>query len=344
MGTVAPAEKRRRDLVAWIVVIGSLMLFVFLGKYTLNAYGQALATPGQVTKASTRRLLIALLTLLPAVAAIVLFQYYPLARGSLIAFKDYHLLTPSPWVGVSNFGQVLFSADFWKALLRSLEFAVISMALGFFAPIMLALMLHEIPRGSLFFRIVYFLPSVTTGIVVMLLWKQFYDPSSYGMLNQLLGFFHLPLQTFLQDPNLVMVWVVLPSVWMGLGPGCIIYLACLRQIPDEYYEAADVDGAGFWTKLWVITVPFIKPLLIINFVGACIGSLKSFEQVMVMTGGGPAGSSRVLGLEIWQNSFMYLRYGYGTAMGWILASLLIGFTIFQLRYLSKVQFRLAKSE
>ena len=126
-----------------------------------------------------------------------------------------------------------------------------------------------------------------------------------------------------------------------MGPGSIIYLAALRQIPEDYYEAADVDGAGFFAKLRLITVPYLKPLLIINFVGACVGAFKSFEQVMIMTGGG---RSNVLGLFIWQNAFMYLKYGYATAMGWILASLLIGFTIFQLSYLSKVQFRLAKSD
>ena len=93
-----------------------------------------------------------------------------------------------------------------------------------------------------------------------------------------------------------------------------------------------------------MAIPYLKPLLIINFVGASVGAMKSFEPVMLLTGGGPADSSKVLGLEIWQNSFMYLRYGYATAMGWVMASLLIGFTIFQLRYLSKIQFRLSKSD
>lgn len=105
-----------------------------------------------------------------------------------------------------------------------------------------------------------------------------------------------------------------------------------------------MDGAGFFAKLWTITIPYLKPLLIINFVGACVGSMKSFEPILLMTAGGPAKATSVLGLELWQNAFIYLRYGYATAMGWILASLLIGFTMFQLRYLSKVQFRLAKSD
>lgn len=344
IGTITPQEKKNRDTWALVLVVGSLIMFGFLLKFTLNTYGAVLETPGQRNNAAMRRVIVAWIIMLPALCAVMLFQYYPLARGSTIAFQDYQIINGIHWVGLSNFGQVLFNQAFWDALKNSLIFAAVSLAIGFFAPVGLALLLHEIPRGSLFLRIVYFLPSITSGIVVMLLWKQMYDPSPYGILNQIFAFFHIPQQQFLTDPMLALFWVVIPGIWMGMGPGSIIYLAAMRQIPEDYYEAADVDGAGFFAKLRMITIPYLKPLLIINFVGACVGAFKSFEQIMIMTGGGPAEKTTVLGLSIWQNAFMYLRYGYATAMGWVLASLLIGFTIFQLSYLSKVQFRLAKSE
>lgn len=344
MGDVKPEEKKKRDHVALIVVLFTATLFVLLTRYTMSTYGQALATDDQRSRAALRQVIIAWLVMVPALAAVIVFQYFPLLRGSLIAFQNYQIILGGQWVGLANFGQVLFSTEFWTALLHSFQFAAWSLGLGFFAPVILALLLHEIPKGSLFFRIVFFLPSVTSGVVVMLLWKQMYENTSFGVFNQFFALLHIPEQQFLHDPVKALFWVVVPSIWMAMGPGCIIYLAALRQIPSDYYEAADVDGAGFFAKLWTITIPYLKPLLIINFVGACVGSMKSFEPILLMTAGGPAKATSVLGLELWQNAFIYLRYGYATAMGWILASLLIGFTMFQLRYLSKVQFRLAKSD
>ncbi|MHB0938109.1 MAG: extracellular solute-binding protein [Armatimonadota bacterium] len=354
IGRVPPKEKKKRDTVALIVVVATALMFAALIRYTLATYGAALKDERK-KRADRRRLLLAALILAPALAGVLIFQYVPLVRGSLIAFQDYSLLGPRPFVGVANFGKVLFAPEFWQALLFSAEYAAISLGLGFFLPVLLALLLHEIPVGSLFYRVVYFLPAVTSGIVITLLWKQLYDPNPYGVLNQvidgingMLASVHIPaeipLQTFLSDPKLALFWVLLPGIWAHVGPGCIIYLAAMKQVPEEYYEAADVDGAGFFTKFRLITIPFLKPLLIINFIGACIGSFKAFESVWIMTNGGPAGATRVLGLEIWRSAFVYLKYGHATAMGWLLASLLIGFTIFQLRYLSKVQFRLAKSD
>ncbi|MHB9106697.1 MAG: extracellular solute-binding protein [Armatimonadota bacterium] len=344
IGYIPPKERRKRDWTALAVVLLSLIAFGWMLRYTLATYGAALESSNQRSRAERRRVLLAWLVMLPALAAVILFQYYPLGRGSVIAFQDYQLLLGSQWVGLKNFGDVLFAREFWMALKHSLQFAAIALGCGFLMPVALALLLSEIPKASLFFRIVYFLPSITSGIVITLLWMQLYDPSPYGMINQMLAALHLPGQSFLSDPKLAMFWIILPGIWAGTGPGCIIYLAALRQIPEEYYEAADIDGAGFFAKLRTITIPYLKPLLIINFVGAAGGAFKAFEPVWIMTAGGPADTTRVVGLEVWQQSFMYLRYGYATAMGWILASLLIGFTVFQLRYLSKVQFRLAKSE
>ncbi|MHB9022888.1 MAG: extracellular solute-binding protein [Armatimonadota bacterium] len=344
MGTVSPAEKRKRDVTALVVTLGIVALFALMIKFTLATYGTTLSSEKRPSMLDKRRQTIAWFILLPALAGVLLFQYVPLARGSTIAFQDYVLFGAKPFIGVSNFGAALFAPEFWNALLASFKYAALALGLGFFTPVILALLLHEVPRGSLFFRIVYYLPAVTSGIVIMLLWKQLYDPTPYGILNQILAIFHIETQTFLQDPNLALFCVILPGIWAGVGPGCIIYLAALKQIPEDYYEAADVDGAGFWSKFVHITFPFLKPLLIISFVGACVGAFKAFEPVWIMTGGGPAGATNVVGLEIWRNSFMYLKYGYATAMGWLLASLLIGFTIFQLQYLSKVQFRLAKSD
>jgi multiple sugar transport system permease protein len=192
--------------------------------------------------------------------------------------------------------------------------------------------------------------------VILFLWKQFYDPSENGLLNQLLGqgagllnsltgLFGLPWRLpetvkidWLGDPSVAMLAVVLPGVWAGAGPGSIIYLAALKTISDELYEAADLDGASIWTKVRMITLPSLKPLIIINLVGAFIGAFKAMENIFVMTGGGPLYRTHTIGLEIWYNAFMYLKFGYATAAAWIMGAMLIGFTLYQLRILRDVRF------
>jgi multiple sugar transport system permease protein len=247
-------------------------------------------------------------------------------------------------------------------LWRSAKFGGLMLAMGFLAPILLALMLHEVPRGKILYRTLYYLPAVTTGLVIAILWQQFYEKSDQGLLNRIITSPNRTItwanvyldafgreiprihpQNWLGDPKTAMFAVILSLVWAGVGPGCIIYLAALRAIPEDLYEAADLDGDTFWGKFRHITVPYLRPLIIINFVGAFIAAFRTFDSIIVMTGGGPAMATQVLGLEIWFNAFVYLKYGYAVAMAWILGSLLIGFTVFQLRILSRLQFKTASA-
>jgi multiple sugar transport system permease protein len=138
-----------------------------------------------------------------------------------------------------------------------------------------------------------------------------------------------------------MLCIIIPGIWAGAGPGSIIYLAALKSIPEDMYEAADVDGAGIWTKIRHIVFPSLKPLIIINFVGAFIGAFKAMENVFVMTGGGPNYATHVMGLDIWHNAFLYLKFGFATAEAWIMGSMLIGFTMYQLRILKDLRFSTA---
>jgi ABC-type sugar transport system permease subunit/ABC-type glycerol-3-phosphate transport system substrate-binding protein len=294
------------------------------------------------------------LIMAPALLSVALWQYYPLARGSLMAFQDYRLIQPTRWVGLDNFAEVLFAPLFWQALWNSARYMALSLGMGFATPILLALALHEVPRGKVLFRTLYYLPAVTTGLVIMFLWKQFYDKSPTGLLNQIGAIFahglnmlglHLQFEPidWLGDPRWALVAVIIPLVWAGVGPGCLIYLAALKGIPEDVYEAADLDGAGIFSKLHNITFPYLKPLIIINFVGAFIHAARAFDSVFVTTGGGPVFSTHVVGLEIWFSAFMYLKFGYAVAMAWIVGALLVGFTLFQLRILSRVQFKTAEA-
>jgi multiple sugar transport system permease protein len=145
---------------------------------------------------------------------------------------------------------------------------------------------------------------------------------------------------WLSDERTAMLACVLPMVWAGLGPGCLIYLAALKGISDEYYEAADIDGATFIDKLLFIVFPILRPLLIINFVGVFVGAwFGATPNILAMTGGGA--NTEVAGLHIFYKAFVFLQFGPATAMAWMLACMLIGFTVYQLRMLARLEFRTA---
>lgn len=360
MGRIPPAIKRQRDTVTTIVVLIMAAAFILLMRASLGHYTKQIKTSSSGGHTETvgghkrSRFIYAWIVMAPALATIAVWQYYPLVVGSLMAFQDYKILLGADWVGISNFSQAFFDVEFWLTMLRTVQYAGLMLVLGFGAPIILALLLHEVPRGRMFYRVIYYLPAVTTGVVIYMLWKQFYDPSPHGMLNQVLAFFHIGPQKFLQDgshpmgliaiPAIAMFSIILPQIWAHVGPGCIIYLAALQSIPEDIYEAADLDGCGFWGKFWRITIPYLKALIIINFVGAFIGAFRAFDAIFLMTAGGPAKQTTVLGLEIWFNAYVYLKYGFAVSMAWVLGSLLIGFTVLQLRILSRLQFRTAQAK
>jgi ABC-type sugar transport system permease subunit/ABC-type glycerol-3-phosphate transport system substrate-binding protein len=366
MGVIDPGVKRFQRGVALPTVIALVVCFGLVFRGVMRSFADDRGIPDLATDknsprfkrqrgARAARTRFAYLIMAPALLSVALWQYYPLARGTLMAFQDYRIILPVTWVGLDNFAEVLFAPLFWKALWNSVRYMAISLALGFLTPVLLALALHEVPRGKVFFRTLYYLPAVTTGLVIMFLWKQFYTPTEQGLLNQIVAIFVQGLRSlglglppfvpvdWLNDPRLAMTAVIIPLVWAGLGPGCLIYLAALKGIPEDIYEAADLDGAGIWSKIRNITYPYLKPLIIINFVGAFIHTARAFDSIFVMTGGGPVFSTHVAGLEIWFTAFMYLKFGYAVAMAWIVGALLVGFTLFQLRILSRVQFKTAEA-
>lgn len=297
--------------------------------------------------------------LAPAVISILLWSYYPLGRGLTIAFQDYKVVQPPKWVGMDNFIGVFRQPLFYRSIMNSFLYTGLTLLIGFFIPIVLAIALNEIPRGKLFFRTVFYLPAMTSAILIAFVWREFYDKTDKGLLNSLMapviqhvinpvwhGWFHgseIPLANdWLGNPTLAIFAVVLPGVWAGAGPGSILYLAALKNISEDRYEAADIDGANWWQKIVHITLPGLKPLMLINLLGVFIASFKAAENILVMTNGGPLNSTRTIGLEVWQNAFMYLKFGYATAAAWVMGAILIGFTLIQIRNLTRMRFSTAK--
>jgi multiple sugar transport system permease protein len=285
---------------------------------------------------------------LPAVLLIAIWSYYPLIRGMIMAFQEYKITGVSKFVGLENFIILGLDKSFWKSLVTTSYFVFLNMTLSFCAPIVLAILLTEVPRFKLFFRTLFFLPQMTSGMVVALLWKLMYNPTPQGFINQLVAylnyipFVHVESQTWLENPNLAMICCIIPSVWAGMGMGSLLYLAALRSIPPDLYEAAEIDGAGFRQKLFKITLPTLLPLIIISFVGAFIGTFQSMGNIFLLTFGGPGDATMVVGLKIWIEAYNNLRFSMATSMAWVLGSLLIGFTYLQIQMLGKVEYRKAQ--
>lgn len=335
LGIVPPEVMRMRRIVAWIVVIAIVIVFIWVGRVILKTFsdvGRATSRVRGIQKYYAWGLLA-----IPLLLTLT-WNYIPLVRGAGMALLNYQLLLKSSFVGIDNFANVLFDARFWTSMLATVHFAFWMLTVGFVAPILLAYFLHLAPKQKLLFRTIYYLPALLSGAAVFVLWKQFFSVN--GMVNEFLGAigFH-SLRDWTEDPFLAMLSCVIPAVWAGAGPGCLIYLAALKTIPEEQFEAAEIDGAGFWRKTALIVFPGLKPLIIINFVGAVTGAFQSSQNILIMTGGGPNGATEVAALRIFYEAFMFLNFGPATAMAWILGAMLIGFTLVQLRRLSQMEFK-----
>ena len=352
MSSLPPAQIQKRERIGWIVLLILMGLIVSIMLPAAQALRRSLRAPrtprttGGPSPSLSRRLM-PWAFLSAALGSVLLWHYVPLLRGLTMAFQDYKLLEGlgSRFIGLDHFVNLLARGDFYRYLLQTLWYVFLSLLIGFFAPIVLALLLHEVPRGKMTFRLIFYLPAVTTGVVTLFLWKKLlFDPTDEGVLNQLLALLGIGPQRFLQSPAWAMVCVIIPAVWAGAGPGCLIYLAALKGVPDELYEAAELDGAGLFTKLRHVLLPQLAALVLINFIGAVVGAFKASENIFLMTGGGPLDRTVTVGLDIWMNSFMFLNFGFATAEAWILGGLLVGFTVYQLRLLARVQFRTGRSQ
>jgi len=275
------------------------------------------------------RLIVALF-LAPSLIPLVLFLIVPMVASIGLSFASWDLLTPARWVGLANYRGLVHDAQFHAALLHTLYFVAGYLPLVFGGGLLLALALHQRLKGVAWLRTLYFLPVVTSWVVVALVWKWLLNPQ-YGIVNRLLGFVGVHGPGWWLDPHWAMPSIILASAWKDIGFTMVIFLAGLQAIPEEYYEAAALDGAGRWSRFRNITFPLLSPASFFVVVISLINNVQVFDQVWVMTQGGPAGSTTVVVQQIVQNAFSFGRMGYAAAMSWVLFALILVITAVQLR-------------
>jgi ABC-type sugar transport system permease subunit/ABC-type glycerol-3-phosphate transport system substrate-binding protein len=338
IGYVAPEAMRVRRVVAGLAVTAIVVIFLFVARYVLGIFARNMSGVSRPVKGRT---LLPWLCLLPACGLILIWNYVPLARGTVMAFQDYQLILDSAFIGFDNFAIALFDPTFWNAIVATLHFAAYTLTFGFVTPIALAYALHIIPRHKILFRTVYYLPAVMSAATVFFLWRELFGLD--GPLNEMLRFFGFEARRpWTGDPYLAMLSCVIPGIWAGAGPGCLIYLAALKTIPEEQFEAAEIDGAGFVQKTLQVVIPSLRALIFINFIGAVAAAFHGATNILIMTGGGPNGLTEVISLKIFYEAFSRLRFGPATAMAWIMGSLLVGFTVIQLKRLSQMEFKTSR--
>ncbi len=260
----------------------------------------------------------ALLFLAPTLIGLALLSAGPIVAAFGISLTRWDLLTPPQFAGLDNFWALFRDPRFLVALRNTTFYVVVSVPLGMALALALAVALNQPLRGIALIRTAYFLPVVTSATAVGLVWAWIYSPSG-GILNQVIGVFGLPPQKWVSDPFWAMPAIVVMSVWQGLGQSVIVFLAGLQGIPQEYYDAASVDGAGRWARFRRVTLPLLTPSLFFNGILALIGAFQVFDQVYVLARPGkPTEATITLIYFIYENGFKNFKMGYASAASWIM--------------------------
>jgi multiple sugar transport system permease protein len=288
----------------------------------------------QKAKQAIRRNLSGYLFLLPAVLIFALFVWYPIVLGIIISFQSIDLINPAVWVGWENYRHIFADPLFLIAWRNTLAFTGYALLFGYAIPIILALLINEIRHGKGFFRLAFYLPVMLPPIVTVFLWRWIYNPDS-GLLNALLSLFHLPPGLWLETPGSALPALVVIATWSAAGSTMLIYLAALQGVPASLYEAAEIDGASLWRRLWHVTLPTIRPIMLLMLILQIIGTMQVFTEPFTITDGGPQNATLSVLLLIYNYAFQQADFGGASALGVVLFLFLALFALIYMRMTSR---------
>jgi multiple sugar transport system permease protein len=262
----------------------------------------------------------------PWLAGFAIFTLYPVLASLYYSFCDYDVLSRPIWVGMLNYTDMATDHVYWKSLGNTLVFALISLPLGLSVALAFALLLNQPVRGRGVFRAIYYLPSLVPAVASATVWLWLLN-GRFGLINRglmALGIDEPPL--WLDNPQWTKPALALMAIW-GCGNTVVIFLAGLQGVPRTLLEAATIDGASAWHRLWHVTLPFISPVIYFNLIIGVIGSLQVFVSAFVMlVNGGPDRSALFYAVYLYQNAFEFRQMGYACAMAWILFLLTLALT------------------
>lgn len=267
----------------------------------------------------------AYLFLLPALIVFTIFAWWPIINSVVMSFQNVNLLdaSQSTWVGFQNFERMFVDPTFVASWVNSFQFALLSIFIGFFVPVIVGILVNEMRVAKGFFRIVYFLPSVIPPLIALLVWRLIYSPQPGGLLNRVISTVGIMPQQWLQDPDLVKPSIIVIMTWGGFGATMLIYLAALQDFPVELYEAAEIDGASIWQRIQFITLPYLRPTMLVLLIVQILGLVQIFTEPLVLTRGGPGQETMTPVFTLYRKGF--LNGDYGLAAAWsVLLMLVLG--------------------
>ncbi|WP_421740889.1 carbohydrate ABC transporter permease [Cellulomonas sp.] len=274
---------------------------------------------------------------LPMLVIFGVFSWAPIVKAVVMSFQKTNLIV-TEWVGLENFQRVFADPVLPMAVRNTAYFALLALIFGYPVPLIAAVLMSEVRRAKGLFSALAYLPVVVPPVVAVLLWKFFYDPRPEGVFNTIIGYVGIPPQPWLQSATSAMPSLVLEATWAAAGGTVIIYLAALTSVPTELYDAAEVDGASVWGKIWHVTMPQLRGVLLITFILQIIGTAQVFLEPYLFTGGGPANATISVLLLVYRYAFQNSlggNYGMATALSLMLAAFLA--------VMSLIYFRLTRS-
>ncbi len=271
---------------------------------------------------------------LPYVIFFLAFVAYPLVFSFVLIFHRWNIITPMEWVGLKNFERLIADPLFYRSLGNTLTFLVIHIPLQIAVALGFALLLNVPLRGRGFFRALYFLPVVVSGVAVTILWQQLYS-YDYGVLNGILASVHLPPVPWLVNARMAMPSIAIMATWKNVGIYIVLFLVGLQNIPRELYEAASLDGATAFRQFRHITFPMLNPTVIVIVVLSTIGGFSLFIEPYVLTGGGPMQSTLSGMLYIYNQAFYFGHMGYAAALGFVYALVILGVVLIQKKVIER---------
>jgi multiple sugar transport system permease protein len=270
----------------------------------------------------------------PVVLGYLIWVAGPMLMAIWLSLTDWDMLRPATFVGLSNYETMLHDKLFWKSLSVTFYYTLVSVPLSLMLSFAVALLMNVRVRGIVFFRMLFYMPSIVPAVANAVLWVWVLN-SEFGLLNVALQRLGLPKVLWLQDPDWAMPALIVMSLW-AIGGAMVTFLAGLQGIPQHLYEAAEIDGANYWSRFRHVTIPMMSPVIFFNLVIGLIGALQTFTQGYLMTKGGPQNATLFYGLYIYRRAFSDFKMGYAAALSWVLFAIVLMLSLFVFRYFGRM--------
>ncbi|APB30662.1 carbohydrate ABC transporter permease [Vagococcus teuberi] len=252
-----------------------------------------------------------------------LFSLVPMLLSIYMSFTNWPVIGKPQFIGLQNFKDIFQDEAFFNSLIVTVKYAIVAVPLGMAASFTVALIMSSKTKGLNLYRTIYYLPAVVSGVAVGIIWRWIFDPKN-GLINNLLALVGITGPGWLTDPNWVLPSYIIMSLW-GAGAGMLTYLVSINEVPKDLHEAAEIQGANYFKRIFLITIPYVRSILYYNLIMGIIGAFKKFNDAYILGGAGNQG--QFILLQIYDTAFKYFKMGYASAMSWIFLLIVLSITL-----------------